>query len=79
MSLPGHGASGSVQLHGVFPERGEMEAFLLQEEKFPVADASCSSERRNPTTRQTQVLESWLGLGVDEQSWGWTRQFGEIP
>lgn len=45
MSLPGHGASRSVQLHAIPSERGEMEAFLLEAEKFLVADTSRSSEK----------------------------------
>lgn len=42
LSLPGHGASGSVQLHR--SEREEIEDFLLEEEKFLLACSSCSSE-----------------------------------
>jgi len=53
-----------------------MEAFLPEEEKFLVADASRSSERRNPTT------PSDMGVGkpaVGERFCDWTRRFGEIP
>lgn len=57
MSLPGHSASRSLQLHAISSERGEMEAFLLEEEKFLVADASRSAERRSPTTTSN------LGVG----------------
>lgn len=42
LSLPGHGASGSVQLR---PSETEgIEDFLLEEEKFLLACSSCSSE-----------------------------------
>lgn len=78
MSLPGHRASGSVKLHAIPSERGEMEAFLLEEEKFLVADTSRSSEKPHDYVRP-RVSGSWLWLGVGEQSWGRTRQFGEIP
>lgn len=55
-----------------------MEAFLLEEEKFLVADTSRSSEKPHDYVRP-RVSGSWLWLGVGEQSWGRTRQFGEIP
>lgn len=51
MSTPGHDASGSVELCRVLSERGEMEALLLEEEKFFVADTSRSSEKPHDYVR----------------------------
>lgn len=57
MFPPGHSASWSIQLHSILSERGEMGSFLLEEEKFLVADTSRSTERRNAMTASN------LGVG----------------
>lgn len=43
MSLPGHSASRSIQLHP--SEMEEIKGFLLGEKKFLVSYISCSSEK----------------------------------
>lgn len=86
MSLPGHGASRSVQLHAVSSERGEMEAFLLEEEeKFLVADTSCSSERRSPMTMSNLGVgkpavagHGRAVLGLDPPVWRNSLKFSEF-
>lgn len=50
MFLPGHNANWPIQLHSILSKRGEMGAFLLEEEKFLVADTSRSTERGNAMT-----------------------------